>query len=88
MLERSSAIQKKCSCGTPCRQLKPPVLVLRGAKPGALLSAEDADRYRQTLRSVRVVVLENSAHELWGPEYIKALQEFLGTVDDTSGLVR
>lgn len=68
--------------------IEAPVLVLRGAKPGALLSAEDADRYRQTLRSVRGVVLENSAHELWGPEYIKALQEFLGTVDDTSGLVR
>lgn len=64
--------------------IEAPVLVLRGAQPGALLSAEAADRYRQGLRRVRVVVLENSAHDLWGPEYIEALREFLGTLDDAS----
>ena len=36
------------------------------------------------MRRVRVVVLENSAHELWRPEYIEALREFLGTLDGAS----
>ncbi|MGH2397344.1 MAG: hypothetical protein ACRDFW_10220, partial [bacterium] len=64
--------------------IEAPVLVLRGAKPGSLLSVEAADRYRRKLRRVRVVVLENSAHELWRPEYIEALREFLGTLDGAS----
>ncbi len=45
--------------------IEAPVLVLRGAQPGSLLSAEAADSYRRKLRRVRIVVLENSAHELW-----------------------
>jgi pimeloyl-ACP methyl ester carboxylesterase len=61
-----------------------PVLVLRGAQPGALLTAEAADRYQQALRNVRVVVLEDSGHELWRPEYIRTLREFLEALDGAS----
>ncbi len=63
-------------------RIRVPVLVLRGALPGALLTEDAAEIYKQKLQHARVVVLEDSAHELWTPEYLQALREFMETLDD------
>lgn len=61
-----------------------PVLILRGAQAGALLTEEMAGWYMQRLKEARVVVLEESGHELWKPEYIQALKDFLVSIDEGS----
>lgn len=61
-----------------------PVLILRGAQAGALLTEEMAGWYLQRLKEARVVVLEESGHELWKPEYIQALKDFLVSIDEAS----
>jgi hypothetical protein len=41
-----------------------------------------AGLYLQRLKEARVVVLEESGHELWKPEYIQALKDFLVSIDE------
>jgi len=53
-----------------------PVLILRGGRSDSLLTAEEAEMYRQRLRNVEVVVFEESGHELWKPDY----NRFIGTI--------
>ncbi len=61
-----------------------PVLVLRGAKQGALLSPEDAAKYERWLDHVTIQVFEDSDHEIWKPDrsrYLGALSSFLEQID-------
>ncbi len=61
-----------------------PVLVLRGERPGAKLSAEDADRYQELLPHGRVVSFPLSDHALWDPSYeqfLAVIQTFLVSLD-------
>lgn len=61
-----------------------PVLVLRGAKQGSLLSPADAGKYQSWLRRVTIQVFEDSDHEIWKPDqrrYLDALSSFLKKVD-------
>lgn len=61
-----------------------PVLILRGGKAGSMLSEEDARRYRRRLRRARIVVFEDSGHELWDPDrdrYLHELRAFLQEID-------
>lgn len=66
--------------------LQCPVLIVRGEQPGALLDAPSADRYVQAFgeERVRIVVFEQSGHELWEPEYgrfIATIQGFVTAID-------
>ncbi len=54
------------------------VLVIRGGKPGSLLSNENADLYRQKLRDVVVVEFEDSDHRIFEPSY----ERYIGTIKD------
>ena len=56
--------------------IKCPVLVLRGGRPDALLGAEQAERFRQHLRDVEVVVFEDSGHNVSEPDF----ERFIGTM--------
>ena len=61
-----------------------PVLVLRGASAGALLSPELAGRYEEHLPNVEIVEFLESGHELWKPSYEKfvgAIEKFLQGID-------
>ena len=61
-----------------------PVLVLRGGQEGSLLSAAEAEVYRRRLREVSIVILEDSGHELWEPNYasyVAAMTTFLAHLD-------
>lgn len=67
-------------------ELDCPVLVARGARPGALLDEAGAQQYVQNFgeKRVRSVVFEESGHELWEPEYgrfIATIQGFITAVD-------
>lgn len=53
-----------------------PTLVLRGARPGALLDPDAADRYRSLLPDSSVITFPDSSHALWEPSY----EQFLNTV--------
>jgi len=55
-----------------------PVLVIRGGKPGSLLSKENADLYRRNLRDVVVVEFEDSDHAIFNPNY----DRYIGTIKD------
>ncbi|MDP9355522.1 MAG: alpha/beta hydrolase [Chloroflexota bacterium] len=64
-----------------------PTLVLRGGKPGSLLTAEATDMYRRLLDDVRIVVFEESGHELWVPDYgrfMRTIADFLRSIDRSS----
>lgn len=61
-----------------------PVLILRGEKPGARLSAAAADRYLTLLPHGRVVVFPYSGHALWEPSYeqfLTVIRTFLISLD-------
>lgn len=61
-----------------------PTLVLRGGKPGALITAEAADMYRRLLGDVRIVEFGESGHELWVPDYgrfMETIAVFLRSID-------
>jgi pimeloyl-ACP methyl ester carboxylesterase len=65
-------------------EVRCPVLVLRGAAPGSLLSHEDAERYRMVLRRCEIAVLARAGHVLWQPDpepLIRAVETFLAGVD-------
>ena len=53
-----------------------PVLILRGGILGSLLTVEGADRYQRHLLDSRVVVFENSDHNLSKPDY----ERYIGTI--------
>ncbi len=61
-----------------------PVLIIRGGKPGSLLSEEAAELYRKHLRDVIIIKLEDSDHALSKPSferYIGAIKDFLQQLD-------
>jgi len=61
-----------------------PVLVLRGGRPDARLSAGDAAVYCRHLPQAEVVVFEDAGHELWTPDagrYHATLRTFLEGLD-------
>ncbi|TMI31208.1 alpha/beta hydrolase [Candidatus Bathyarchaeota archaeon] len=53
-----------------------PTLILRGGLPGALLTADGADRYKRQLPDSRVIVFDNSGHNLSQPDY----ERYIGTI--------
>ncbi len=53
-----------------------PSLILRGGLPGSLLTTEGADRYQRHLPDSRVVVFDNSDHNLSQPDY----ERYIGTI--------
>ncbi|MBI2265881.1 MAG: alpha/beta hydrolase [Armatimonadetes bacterium] len=66
------------------RKILCPVLIWRGALSGSLMPAKAVDVYQQFLRKTKVVVFEDSGHELWKPDYeryIQTIKEFLENVD-------
>lgn len=53
-------------------------------KRGAFLSEADAQRYKDHLKYVEVVVFEDSAHALWEPDearFQQTIQHFLKQID-------
>ena len=58
--------------------IKSPVLVIRGGKPGALLSAENVELYRSHLSDVVIVQFEDSDHAIFKPSY----ERYIGTIRD------
>lgn len=61
-------------------EIRCPVLILRGGKPGALVTDEVAAQYRRTLARVQLVTLPENGRELWQPDfdgYIGAVRAFL-----------
>ncbi len=53
-----------------------PALILRAGLPGSLLTTEGADRYQRHLPDSRVVVFDNSDHNLSQPDY----ERYIGTI--------
>lgn len=65
-------------------ELACPVLVIRGGKPGSLLSDESAASYRDHLRRGEIVTLRDADHRLWLPSltpYAEAIRTFLTRLD-------
>jgi len=61
-----------------------PVMILKGGRPGSMVSAEIGAKYLERLKQGEVVTLDQNAHELWRPDfesYIGAIRAFLERVD-------
>ncbi len=61
-----------------------PVLVIGGGRPDALLKSEHAEKYRQQLGKVEVVVFPDSGHNVSEPDYdrfVGKVKTFLETLD-------
>ncbi len=54
-----------------------PALILRGGMPGSLLKINGADRYQRHLPNSRVVVFDNSDHNLSQHDY----ERYVGTIE-------
>ena len=59
-------------------KIKSPVLVIRGGRTGSLLSAENAELYRQHLSDAVIVTFEDSDHAIFKPSY----ERYIGTIRD------
>ncbi len=55
-----------------------PVLIIRGGKPGSLLSEEAAELYREHLNDVIIIKFEDSDHALSKPSF----ERYIGTIKD------
>jgi len=67
--------------------LRCPIAVMRGARPGSMVTTEVAAKYQEHCPSVEIITLENNGHELWKPDfdsYIYAIGSFLARVDKTN----
>lgn len=65
-----------------------PVLVMRGGAEGHLLKDEDANLYTKYLKHGRLLVFEESGHDMWKPDlgkFIRVLEDFLGFLDRRAG---
>jgi pimeloyl-ACP methyl ester carboxylesterase len=61
-------------------ELRCPVLVVRGGRPGRVVTDELADRWRASLPSVEMVTIEGAGHDLWSRDpggYLAVLLPFL-----------
>lgn len=61
-----------------------PVLVIRGGKKDSILKEEDAQLYEKHLRRGRLLLFEDSGHDVWKPDlgrFIGALSDFLSALD-------
>ncbi len=66
-------------------EIRAPVLVIKGGKPGSMLSPESAELYRRHLRDVVIVEFEESDHAIFKPSYdryIGTIKDFLGRIDN------
>lgn len=51
------------------RDIRRPVLVLRGGGEGSLLKEADAALFRERLSRVEIAVLPKAGHDVWNPDY-------------------
>ena len=61
-------------------ELRCPVLVLRGGRPGSLVTDEAARRWQEALPSAELATLPDAAHDLWSRDadaYLAVLLPFL-----------
>jgi non-heme chloroperoxidase len=49
-------------------EVRQPMLLIRGGARGAMVTDTVAERYRRTVRDLRVVTFEESGHNLWRPD--------------------
>lgn len=56
-------------------KIKCPVLIIRGLKEGSLLKESFLEEYKNRLRHVEIIELEDSGHNLWETEYERLLNE-------------
>ena len=66
------------------RELRGPVLLVRGGRRGVLANDEVTAQWQAALPSVRVEMLPNAGHDLWSRDpdaYLAVLRPFLDSVD-------
>ncbi len=51
------------------REIRCPVLVLRGGGEGSLLKEADAALFRERLSRVEIAVMPEAGHDVWNPDY-------------------
>ncbi len=56
------------------KEIKCPVLVLRGGKSTSLLKPEVAARYQEYIPQAKVVVFQDSGHRLWRPNFERFME--------------
>jgi non-heme chloroperoxidase len=66
-------------------ELDRPVLLIRGAMPGSMVTDAVEARYRQAVRDLRVVVFEDSGHDLWNPDPDRFHLTVAAFLDDLEG---
>ncbi|MDG5788602.1 alpha/beta hydrolase [Evansella sp. AB-P1] len=68
------------------KNIRCPVLIIKGGQEDSLLNQEATNLYIRNLRSVEVIEFPNSGHELWEPDYtkfIETIKQFLCMLDVT-----
>ncbi|ATP39515.1 alpha/beta hydrolase [Solibacillus sp. R5-41] len=66
------------------KEIKCPVLVIKGGTEKALLKKDAAEKYKSNLKHVELIEFTNSGHELWVPDYNKfiiSIKDFLNKID-------
>ncbi|ALC90617.1 alpha/beta hydrolase [Bacillus sp. FJAT-18017] len=62
-----------------------PVLIIRGGKEGAALSEENAGRYLNELDNAKLVVFEDSNHNIFEPQsdrFVVTVENFLASIEE------
>lgn len=66
------------------KEIKCPVLVIKGGTEKALLKEDASEKYKSNLKNVKVIEFTDSGHELWVPDYNKfivSIKVFLDKID-------
>ncbi|RHW43294.1 alpha/beta hydrolase [Neobacillus notoginsengisoli] len=85
-----TGIQRESQSTDLCPELKEirvPVLVIKGGTADSLLTEADTGLYRENLQSVKIAQLAESGHVLWEPDrekFLQVIKEFLGELDRLS----
>jgi pimeloyl-ACP methyl ester carboxylesterase len=85
--ERLQVESKAISLWERLPELRCPVLLVRGGRPGALVNDEVEARYRAALPTIRVACLGQAGHDLWSRDpdaYLDVLRPFLAECDAAS----
>jgi len=80
-LQRESA---QVSLWEQLGSIRCPIAIVRGAKPGSMVTAEVAAKYLEYVPGAEFLTLERNGHELWKPDfesYIGAIGGFLSRID-------